>query len=38
MDLSKRKTPRLARDTEFFNHIIDMGKIRDCHYLLWVIF
>lgn len=34
MKITKRKTPRKSRDTEFFNHIKDMGKIRDSHYLL----
>jgi len=34
MKLTKRKTLRLLQDTGFFNHIKDMGKIRDNHYLL----
>jgi len=34
MNLTKRKTPRQPRDTEFFNHIKNMEKIRDSHYLL----
>gem|GEM_PF-5230045 len=34
MKLTKRKTPRFQRDTEFCNQIIDLSKIRDSHYLL----
>ncbi|MGB3480463.1 MAG: hypothetical protein WBB67_15045 [bacterium] len=34
MKLTKRKAPRFQRDTEFYNQIIDLSKIRDNHYLL----
>jgi hypothetical protein len=36
MKLAKRETSHVfnIRDTGFFNHIKDMGKIRDNHYLL----
>lgn len=34
MKSMKRKAPRLSRDTEFCNHIKDVGKKRDSYHLL----